>query len=374
MGVALIYLLMGALIFLFSHSAFISYLKGTGVKVSEKQFPELYAQYQECCRKLDKEEEPELYILNSDGILNALATRFLRRHYVVLYSSIVDALKKYPNSINFYIGHELGHVKRGHLNWATLTWPGKLLPLVGAAYSRAREYTCDFHGLHCCKETKDAAFGMAVLATGPDSWSKLNIQEYMKQSDETGGFWMSFNEFTADYPWLCKRMKRIVDVSKKQDSEFPRRSIFAGILAFFIPRIGVGGPAGGLVSVMVVVAIIGILAAVALPAYQDYTVRARVMGVEMIGRQIKDKASPYLAEHGELPFNVQIIGLPLDLSNAVVESVEVGDEGFILKLTGESLLEGKTVIYKPSFDNNQRLQWSCNSGTLETKYLPVSCR
>jgi len=189
-GLALIYLLFGFLIYLFVQSAFISYIKGTGVKVSDQQFPEFHAQYKECCQKLNITDSPELYILNSDGILNALATKFLKRHYVVLYSSVIDALKKYPDGVNFYIGHELGHIKKGHLNWTILTFPGRALPLVGAAYSRAREYTCDLHGLYCCKQPKDAAYAMAVLATGTEFWDKLNINEYMDQSKDTGSFWM----------------------------------------------------------------------------------------------------------------------------------------------------------------------------------------
>lgn len=273
-GIALIYLLFGFLIYLFVHSGFISYVKGTAVRVNETQFPELYKRYQECCSKLQLDGEPELYILNSDGMLNALATRFLRRNYVVLFSSVLDALKKYPDGLDFYIGHELGHIKRGHLNSLLPLWPASVLPIIGTAYSRAREYTCDLHGLHCCKETKAAAFAMAVLAVGPEYWSKVNIKQYIAQSSTTGGFWMSFHELTGDYPWLCKRVKRVVEIRNGEKIKFPSRNPFAWLLALFVPRVGAGG-AGGLVSVMIVVAVIGILAAVALPAYQDYQKRAQ---------------------------------------------------------------------------------------------------
>lgn len=372
-GIALIYLLFGFLIYLFVQSAFISYIKGTGVKISEQQFPELYAQYKECCQRLNISNQPELYILNSDGILNALATRFLKRHYVVLYSSIIDALKKYPDGVNFYIGHELGHIKKGHLNWTTLIFPGSLLPLIGAAYSRAREYTCDLHGLHCCKQTKDAVYAMAVLATGAEFWSKLNVSEYMRQSKETGSFWMSFHEYTGDYPWLCKRMQHIVDSSKGQKKNVPNRNLFAGFLALFVPRLGIGSAAGNLISVMVVVAVIGILAAVAIPAYQQYTVRAKIAGVEEIANKIKERATPYIIQHSELPYNLQILNLPIDLSNEVVESVEVTDSGFVLHTRGTPQLKGKTVIYQPFISDNNQLNWRCNTGTLNPKYLPSTC-
>ena len=226
-GMILIWLLIGFLIYLFAQSALISHLKGNGVRVTEQQMPALYKQFNECCDTLEMDKKPELFILNSDGFLNALATRFLKKHYVVLYSGIVDALKKYPDGINFYIGHELGHIKRGHLNLSTLMFPGSILPIVGSAYSRAQEYSSDLHGLKCCKKPKDAVFAMAVLAMGADQWNKLNIRAYADQSEETGSFWMSFHELTADYPWLSKRMQYLLNKASDQETEFPRRSPFA---------------------------------------------------------------------------------------------------------------------------------------------------
>ncbi|WP_305879916.1 M48 family metalloprotease [Simiduia sp. 21SJ11W-1] len=339
--------------------------------MNAQQFPELYAQYQHCCEKLEIKEAPELYILNSDGMLNALATRFLRQQYVVLYSGIVDALKKYPDGLNFYLGHELGHIKRGHLNWATLIWPARLLPLLGAAYSRAREYTCDLHGLACCNQPKDAAFAMAVLATGQDHWNKLNIQAYMQQNTKPQGFWMSFHEYTNDYPWLSKRMQHLVEAAKGVDSRFPRRNVFAGAVALLVPRLGVGG---GLASMMIVVAVIGILAAVAIPAYQDYTIRAQTYQAENLGQQITQNASNYINQHQALPAELSAIDLPNNLGNDIVSGVEITDEGFVLRLQGAPQLQGETIVFQPYLDESERLQWRCDLGTLDRKYRSAKCR
>lgn len=270
-GIGLLWLLVFFIIYLFAHSGFISYIRGTGVEVTEEQFPELYRDFTFCCEKLDIQKQPTLFLLNSDGILNALATKFLGKQYVVLYSSIVEALESRPQAIRFYIGHELGHIKRKHLNWGPILLPATWLPLVGAAYFRACEYSSDLHGATCCEEPKDAAFAIGVLAAGNSLWKKINYDVYSKQSDETGGFWMSFHELVSDYPWLTKRLKHVM--LKMQGSEYkvPMRNPIAWFFALFVPRFGIGG--GG--SFIAIIAIVGILAAVAIPAYQDYIKRAQ---------------------------------------------------------------------------------------------------
>ena len=371
-GVILIFLLFGFFAYLFTHSGFVAHIKGTGVKVSENQFAELHIRYKRNCKKLGVDKIPDLYIVNSDGILNAFATRFLRRHYVILYSSVIDALKKYPDSLDFYIGHELGHIKRGHLNWTTLIWPGTLLPIIGAAFSRAREYTCDLHGLECCAEPKVAAYGLAVLATGPEHWNKLNIQSFAKQSEESGGFWMSFHELTGTYPWLCKRMQHIMAASQSKVPRFPRRNPFAYFFAMFIPNTGMGGGAG-LMSLMVFIAVIGILASVAIPAYHDYTVRTKTADVFILSEQVTTKATTFIQKNGHLPNNLQAIGLPEDLSNGAVKAVQVSKQGFTFVLVGDPALEDKTIIFQPIFKDSD-IQWNCVEGNLEKKYRPARCR
>ena len=140
-GIALIYIFFFFIFYLFAHSAFISYLKGTGVKITAEQFPDLHQAVNACAQKLDMKEVPDAYLIHADGAFNALATRFLGRNFIVLFSDVADALKDNPDAINFYIGHELAHIKRKHLTWGPVLSPALLLPLLGAAYSRAREYT-----------------------------------------------------------------------------------------------------------------------------------------------------------------------------------------------------------------------------------------
>jgi Zn-dependent protease with chaperone function len=270
LGIALLYVLALFVFYLFAQSAFIAWIKGNGVRIGVAQFADLHASYVKCCETLGIDDPPEAFLVNGGGILNALATRFLGRNFVVLYSNIVDALANHPEAINFYIGHELGHIRRKHLQWGPFIAPASLLPLLGAAYSRAREYTCDQFGRACCAEPKSALRGLAALAAGEKRWASLTVSTYMQQVKETGGFWMSFHELVSGYPWLVKRAARLINPGYKA----PGRHPLAWLVALFVP-----GAAGGLGAFLVMMAMLGILAAVAVPAYQDYLARARHVGL-----------------------------------------------------------------------------------------------
>ncbi len=129
LGIALIYVLLGFIGYVFAQSAVIAWIKGTAVKVTPTQLPELHARFKACCGYLGIEKEPEIYLLHGDGIFNAFATRFFGRDFVVLLSDVVDAMEAQPDGINFYIGHELGHIRRGHLTGHIWRAPVLWLPL-----------------------------------------------------------------------------------------------------------------------------------------------------------------------------------------------------------------------------------------------------
>jgi Tfp pilus assembly major pilin PilA/Zn-dependent protease with chaperone function len=371
-GLILIYLLLGYLAYLFAHSAFISHLRGNSVRLSASQFPDLHAQFLDCCRKLEM-EPPEAYVMMSNGVLNALATKFLRREYVVLYSNVLDALKSRPESVKFYFGHELGHIKRGHLSFQWFLFPGMFLPLLGAAYRRSQEYTCDLHGLAVSPTPGDALAALGVLGSGAEKLPALNVREFMEQRNETGGFWMSFHELTADYPWLCKRMAAIdAPESNPPSADNPSRHFGAWVLAFFVPRAGIGGSAAG---AMMTVAIIGILAAIAIPAYQDYTARSKVVVAMNALDRVQQTAAPWVEEHGAYPENFEQIGVPTSATQTAGGTIAIVGNGFELTLRNTMpILNGKTIIYSAYRREDQKIAWDCSGGTLEPKYRPLKCR
>jgi len=329
------------------------------------------------CRTLNIDEQPEAYLLHGNGIFNAMATRFLGRNFIILLSDIVDAVESQPGAMDFYIGHELGHIKCKHLVWSPFLAPALILPWLGAAYSRAREYTCDRHGLACCEKPNDALRGMVALSAGHERWRSVDLAQFTEQAQRTGGFWMSFHELVGDYPWLTKRMAWLTALAEGESPSLPRRNPLAWVLALFVPRIPMAG--GG--SVMITVAMIGILAAIAIPAYQDYTVRSQVAEGAVIADQVKAALMQYYDRNGKFPEDNASAGLktPEAISGRYVASVEVSDGEIRIVYGGLSnrLIVGGVLAYAGGVSpDGKHITWNCAipDTTLPNKFLPQVCR
>jgi Zn-dependent protease with chaperone function/Tfp pilus assembly protein PilE len=367
LGTLLVYALIFFVIYCFAQSALISYIKGTGVRITDEQFPELKRQIARCCQRLGQAPEPEAYLMQMGGTMNAFATRFFGRDFIVLYSEVVDSLHDNPDALNFYIGHEIGHIKRRHLTWGTVLMPASLLPLIGAAYSRAREYTCDRHGLAACENPANAEHGLAALAAGGRASRTMNRTAFADQAQHTNGFWMSFHELVADYPWLVKRMGAIRALAAGQEAAHPRRHFGAKVLALFVPRLGLGGSVG----VILGVAMIGVLAAVAIPAYHAYYQKMVVFQAYSTGRAITDKVAQYTIANHAFPKTLKQAGAPVAPADADY-SIQFNPEHGVVAIMAK---QGKGMLmFTPSADKKGRPQWACRAIEVDPQFLPPDCR
>jgi Zn-dependent protease with chaperone function len=270
--VGLAYAVFIGLFVMAAHALFLAYVRGNGLRVSELQLPELHARVQAAAQKLGMAQVPEVYVLQSGGILNAFATKLLSRRYVILYSELVDHCED-PRQLDFVIGHELAHHAAGHVARLFFLLPFRMVPLLGAAYSRACEYTCDRAGLFVVEDPEAAMRGLLVLAAGGKLASRANVGAFATQRLETGGFWMAVWELAASHPFLCKRVAALRAAAHPEAPSKPvRRNPFAWPLAPVLGTLGAGGTAGG---AMAAVAVIGILAAIAIPNFIKYQERAR---------------------------------------------------------------------------------------------------
>jgi len=359
-GVALVLLGIGAIVYLFAHSALIAHVKGNGVELSTEQFPDVYAQLLECCKRLEI-DPPEAYILNGNGLLNAFATKFIRDRYVVLTSDIVDAMQGNAEGLRFYIGHELGHLRMKHISKALVRWPVLWLPLLGAAYSRARESTCDRHGLACSGSGNSSALALSVLAAGRARWRTLNVTHYVRQSEHSRGFWMSFHELISGYPWLTKRAARMTNGS----AAAPARNPFAYLVAIFVPY---GGRLGGGFSFLILVYIVGVLAAIAIPAYQDYTIRAKLNAVVIEAQPARAALAAYYLANHRIPDSLETAGLAPQLADGSPLSLDPKGMSLTVKTKHGEL------VFVPSETHGQ-IRWTCTNGEgLKPAQLPASCR
>ena len=202
--IGIIYIVGGVLIGLMIHGLLIGHLRGNAIRVTSRQFPEVLAATTELARKLEM-PVPTVYVLQSGGALNAFATRFIGRDFVVLYSDVLEvAYLQGEAAVRFIVAHELAHIKRGHLRWRWAIYPGLMVPFLGTAYSRACEYTCDSFGAYC--QPDGAVAGLLVLAAGGKLYRRVDTHEYCRQTDTDGGFWTSFAEILSTHPNLAKRV------------------------------------------------------------------------------------------------------------------------------------------------------------------------
>jgi Zn-dependent protease with chaperone function len=203
------YGLVFALIGMFAHGLALGRVRGNAVRVSDRQFPLLQKLAAAHARRLGLARVPQVYVMESGGILNAFATRFLGRDFIIVYSDVLElALAQGEAAVGFIMGHELAHVWRGHLKHRWLTLPGRLFPYLGPAYSRACEYTCDRIGAFC--QPEGAISGLLVLAAGKQLHAHVDVREYAAQAESDKSFWIRRAELISTHPLLPKRVAALV--------------------------------------------------------------------------------------------------------------------------------------------------------------------
>lgn len=134
-----------------------------------------------------------------------------------------------------------------------------------------------------------------------------------------------------------------------------------------------------LIELMIVVAIIGILAAVALPAYQDYMTRSKLTEPMGFLDGAKVSIAEYYATNGAYPADTATAGLPGVGNAKYTQSVDWNGTALSATIRGTNIaaLDGKTLILTPTADATSKvLTWVCstNANTTEYKYLPSNCR
>ena len=147
-----------------------------------------------------------------------------------------------------------------------------------------------------------------------------------------------------------------------------------------------------LIELMIVVAIIGILAAIAIPAYQDYTVRSQVTEGLNLASDLKAAVAEQFAQSGAWPANNNTVGVTAVKSGKYVSGVTINTGTIAITYGGVNAnanINGKVLALTPTTSPNGDIIWNCGykasvgsssptAGSVTTnvtaKYLPASCR
>ena len=137
-----------------------------------------------------------------------------------------------------------------------------------------------------------------------------------------------------------------------------------------------------LIELMIVIAIVGILAAVALPAYQDYTIRAKMSEAIALLGEGKTSVTEYFIANNVMPPNAAAAGLRGHIGTPIVNSLRYLVGGIVevevaATVGGDINAANDLVHLSMAGTAGGTVQWTCKpagSGGVPSKYLPANCR
>lgn len=146
-------------------------------------------------------------------------------------------------------------------------------------------------------------------------------------------------------------------------------------------RVDTSPPKGVFYLLWLFPGVIAILAAIALPAYQDYVLRAQVAEGFAVARDAETAVAAYYADHGDMPQDNAAAGIDetASINRRYVSSIDVEAGKLVIAYDAPQAnraLRGRVLVLVPYRDARGQVQWNCNTPdtTIQPQYLPLACR
>src|SRR5215211_3396542 len=194
-------------------------IRGSAVRLSQRQFPDIRAVKEDFARRLALRREPEIYLMSGNGVLNAFAASTFGYDFVVIHSELFsNTYEKNKDALAFIVGHELGHLRLGHTRlWYQLsTAYVDRVPLLAGFLSRAREFSCDRHGAYLAPQGEE---GLVLLTAGRYVYKQVDVGELLEQAQRFQGFWPVVAQLPQSHPFTVRRVKVLYDAGFFEASE-----------------------------------------------------------------------------------------------------------------------------------------------------------
>jgi hypothetical protein len=210
---------------------------GTLVRVSPRQFPELYDIAAAAAERLSSPPVP-VYVKRASE-MNIYTLGLWQQPLIVLTSSLVDQMP--PDALQFFIGREIGHVQAGHTWLRTLLKPlGADIPVIGKLFNSVifgdwmnrTEFTADRAGFIACRSLTTSVSTMLKFGVGIRLYEKLDIREFLEQINEVRNVRGHLTEIVAEQPYLTQRIRSLVKfaLSEQVRHLVPEKQANTGIL------------------------------------------------------------------------------------------------------------------------------------------------
>jgi Tfp pilus assembly major pilin PilA len=137
-----------------------------------------------------------------------------------------------------------------------------------------------------------------------------------------------------------------------------------------------GMPVWAIVLVVLAVSVfpLGILAAIAIPAYQDMAMRGKVAMAVQAGREATTAIEAFYVRNNRLPGDLKEADMPAPDARHISSVSMDPRSGAITVVLADKALEGKSILFEPNREADGRITWTCGSGDIKQRYLPHACR